>query len=76
MSILMVPSKCFITSPEGVAMSTEAIHTEEQQREAIRENAATSQAAALASLVATVKQDSRQAAKAYLQETEVRHGGE
>lgn len=57
-------------------MSTDTIRTEEKQSDKSGASVATSTTETLASIVAGVKQDSRQAAKAYLEETEVPHGGE
>jgi len=57
-------------------MSTDTIRTEEKLCE---QHSATVEAKAtvtLASIVATVKHDCQQNAKAYLSETEVKHGGE
>ena len=57
-------------------MSTDTIRTDEKHNEKSSVGVATSTTETLASIVATVKQDSRQAAKAYLEETKVPHGGE
>jgi hypothetical protein len=53
-------------------MTTDAIRTEEKNSESVT----TSAPETLASIVATVKRDCQQAAKAYLDETKVPHGGE
>ena len=57
-------------------MSTDTIRTDEKQRETNSASVATSTTETLASIVASVKQDCRQAAQAYLEETKVPHGGE
>ena len=53
-------------------MSTDTIRTEEEKT-AIANTCTTE---TLAAIVATVKRDCKQAAKTYLEETEVKHGGE
>jgi len=57
-------------------MSTDTIRTDEKQGETRAASVATSAAETLASIVADVKHDCRLSARAYLEETEVRHGGE
>lgn len=57
-------------------MSTDTIRTEEKQCDKSGASVATRTTETLASIVADVQQDSRQDAKAYLEETEVPHGGE
>ena len=54
----------------GDAMTTDTIRTEEEKC------ASASTTETLAAIVTTVKRDSKQAAKAYLEETKVPHGGE
>ncbi len=49
-------------------MTTDTIRTEEEKCASATET--------LAAIVTTVKRDSKQAAKAYLEETKVPHGGE
>ena len=53
-------------------MTTDTIRTEEK----ISAGVTTSTTETLASIVATVKRDCQQAAKTYLNETKVPHGGE
>jgi hypothetical protein len=53
-------------------MITETIRTEEEKNASVT----TSPTETLAAIVTTVKRDSRQVAKAYLEETKVPHGGE
>ena len=57
-------------------MSTDTIRTDEKQGEKTRASVTTATPETLASVVASVKQDCQQAAKAYLEETKVPHGGE
>ena len=52
-------------------MTTETIRTEEETRVSTSTTPET-----LAAIVTTVKRDCKQAAKAYLEETKVPHGGE
>ena len=53
-------------------MTTNTIRTEEEKTA----TASTSTTETLAAIVTTVKRDCKQAAKVYLEETEVPHGGE
>ena len=57
-------------------MSADTIRTDEKQMDTPSAAVSTTHEGTLASIVAHVKHDSRQAARAYLDETEVKHGGE
>lgn len=57
-------------------MSTDTIRTDEKQPEVKCASVVTNPTEMLASIVDGVQRDSRQAAKAYLAESEVKHGGE
>ena len=57
-------------------MTTDTLRTDEKHTEKACAIAVPSTTDALASIIASVKHDSQQAAKAYLEETKVPHGGE